>query len=313
MSFVHTPAEASRLALRAIEERMSGAVGVHLPLGDGIESYIPPIRPGELVVIMAKTSNYKTGFMQWWSRKIAQSFPEDDASSAVFYVTWEQAVEEIIIFDLAYQAGIPVSNLLNGTITESERKALAKALSHRSAVPIYIIGHSLGGGADRPNMTLNDVTRLIDATSKEHNIRPVAVFLDYLQQIEPERGKDRRMEVFHNVARAKDMALSLSCPVIMGSQVGRTVYERAWGMPRVHEGLESSNIEHTADRVFGLVYPITSLPVNTKVAITASKEITVRRGALYMQVLKQRMGRCGALYELEVDPSRNEISLVGAV
>ena len=139
------------------------------------------------------------------------------------------------------------------------------------------------------------------------------LFLDYLQQMEPEerpntrnREGTRRMDIFENVYRCKDMALALGCPVILGVQARREVDDRPWKLPQLGDGMESSNIEHTSDKMLSVWMPKTSETVGEP--LRGARELTVNDNLLLVRICKQKMGPAGQWMALHVDPGRNEIS-----
>jgi hypothetical protein len=110
------------------------------------------------------------------------------------------------------------------------------------------------------------------------------------------------MAVFHNVGDAKDMAIRWACPVILGCQVNRDSYGRKIGIPEIHHGLESSNIEHTSDTVLGLWYPCKQYDVGTWMEFP-KENILVTEDLLLVKVLKQKKGYSGRTFKLFVDPA----------
>jgi replicative DNA helicase len=135
-------------------------------------------------------------------------------------------------------------------------------------------------------------------------IHPDIIFLDYLQQIESERGEDRRMQIFENIHRAKDMALAMGCPVVMGVQANRDVDRRKWRLPELGDGMESSNIEHTADKMISVWKPDTSLDYGDFVTGT---NLSVSKNLLIFGIQKQKMGPARNWKPLYIVPEKNEI------
>lgn len=232
----YTPTEAVRIALESIEARRSTqGAGVRSGISV-IDRELQPARPGEFIGVIGRTSNYKSGLMQFWARTESQQVLESgNGDECVVYVTWEQAIEEMVCFDLAHTARIPATDVAQGHITDEQMEELR--LVHgprRAAVPLYLVGHSTREQKTRPHLTLSAVGQSLLRFRDDFGVKPRAIFLDYLQQMEPEEGQDRQTQVFHNVGRCKDMALAMGCPVIVGSQAKREAYDnRKWGVPGI--------------------------------------------------------------------------------
>ncbi len=307
-AIVHTPNDAVALALRTIEERRSNAgVGVRLGIPE-VDRYLLPARPGELVTILGMTSNYKSGLMQFWARQAASVITSERVEDeCVVYVTWEQAIEEMVAFDLASTARISAVEIFQGCISNEKMQELSRVHGTRRVVtPIYLIGHSLTEGKRRPQLTLTAIARGIQLIRDEFGLRPRIVFLDYLQRIVPSKGDDRRMQVFYNVDRCKDMSLALACPVVLGCQANRDTYKEAWGVPGISAGMETSNVEHTSDKALGIWMPKTTYEIGKTISVKGIN-LQVTDNLLILKVLKQKMGPAGRWFELYVDPATNNI------
>lgn len=306
----YSPNDAAKEALATIEERRTD-IGVGVRTGiPCVDEYFQPARPGQLVAVIGMTSNYKTGFMQWWARQAAQQIVKDQNSGkAVVYVTWESAVEELLALDMAATLKISATDIFQGRISDEQMEQLRSTAFQRSGLPLWIIGHSIKEGKRRPRLTLTLIGKALAHIRDEYGLTPRAIFLDYLQQIESEEGEDRRMQVFYNVYRCKDMSYAMKCPVVLATQAKREVYANAWGVPGVADSLESSNLEHTADGVLGVWLPKTNHEVGSFIEMKGGKDrLEVTDNLLILRVLKQRMGPAGRSWPLYVAPERNFVA-----
>ena len=117
------------------------------------------------------------------------------------------------------------------------------------------------------------------------------------------------MEVFYSVYACKDMALSLACPVVMGTQANRESYKTSdWGVPSLTASLESSNFEQTCDKMLGLWYPIKTHPDSPMLETKAGTVLEINENLLILQVLKQKIGPSGKWWPVHVEPSINDIA-----
>ena len=304
-----SPQQVQRLALDMID-------GLRKSAGGGITSGIPdldkillPFRPGELITVLGRPSNYKSGFMNWLSKQAIDDISEDN--EIVVRVTWEQSVEEDTLSWLAGDADLSVTKMARGMVDEKEWKLLQVSAMHRAVTPMWIIGHSQQENSERrrarPRMTMTDVNNAIeyivnDATAQKLKIKMVV--LDYLQRIRTDQndGYDRRTQMISVVDQCKDLAISFGCPVVLGVQAGRQVDERDEKMPRMDDGQETSNIEQSSDKMFGLWYPIKTEETGSFV----HGEI-VGKNLLFVRLLKQKMGEASKTFRLYVDPEKNKL------
>ena len=300
---LYAPAEVSRLTLTAIEtlERTRDTgIKFHLP---GVENDLLPARPGELITVLALSSSWKTGLMQWVCRKTAEALPPA-GDECVIYATWEVAIEELGMLDIANATGIDVSDLAQGKITDWE--SLKRAAIRRGTMPIYVLGHSLERRKRRPQLTLTNVALALRIMEDELNLRPRLIALDYLQRMQREGDDEPRLQFSRNVDRCKDMALALGCPVLLGCQAKQEVMARSIKLPRLNDGQETSNLMHTPDKIISLWRPAVTNGIGTKITL-GGDEITVAEDTLIVCVAKQRFGRVGGYWLLKVDFATNQV------
>lgn len=308
---VFSPQEAAKLAIQAIEDlKNHKGIGVKtgiLPL-DGL---LLPMRPAELVVVLGYTSWYKSGFMNWLLKSaVAQSNTQEISVK----VTWEDSVEEDTLKWISAQAGISISSLVRGEV--SDWQIVMDSYVVRTETPLWLVGHSNQQSSleskARPRMTMTDVLRAIefimnDATDHKYKIKMVV--LDYLQRIRPDAtdGNTKREQMMEAVNKAKDLAIQLGCPVVLGVQAGRSVLDRDFKLPRLEDGLETSNIEQSADKVISLWFPIKTETEGKTIKIDKTN-IEVTPNILICGILKQKMGIAPVVIPLYVDPEKNLIT-----
>jgi replicative DNA helicase len=307
---LYTPSEVGTLVLGAVQERRANpGAGIRLGVAD-VDRQLQPLRPGELVTVTGRPGNYKSGLMQFWARKVAQELvAAGDAEGVVVYVTWEMAVEEIGLYDLAAATSLNAAEVAQGRLDDEAMERLQAAAMRRACIPLWLVGHSIERRKKRPRLTMSNVARALTWIEDNMQFRPRIVFLDYLQQMEPERRQgqevNRRMDIFENVHRCKDMALALGCPVVLGVQAARSTDDRRWKLPQMGDQMESSNIEHTADKMLSVWMPKTSEEIGSWLPGT---ELQVSDNLLILGLVKQKMGPAGGWWGLYVDPSRNMIA-----
>ena len=310
MSIVYSPQEVAKLAIGALEDLKSTA-GAGLRSGiASLDEIMLPFRPGELVIVMGYTSNYKSGFSNYLIKSALKQCQENEI---VIKVTWEDSVEEDTIKWIASDADISVTSLIKDD-NSSRWNEIMSSYSKRAVTPLWIVGHSNTESAkeakSRPRLTMTDVVRACDhirskATDNNYKIRMIV--LDYLQRIRPDStdGGTKREQMMEAVNKAKDLAISFGCPVILGVQASRQVLERDFKLPRLDDGLETSNIEQSSDKIISLWMPIKT---EREGSIIDSLNIEVSKNLLICGVLKQKMGEAPVVMPLYVDPGKNFIA-----
>jgi replicative DNA helicase len=301
-SLLHSPAEVSRLTKQTLEYlEQTKDFGVKTNI-ECLDKVLTPLRPGELIGVLALSSNFKTGFMQYVTRKLAQGLDKTGNECAV-YVTWETAVEECGLMDIASATGLDAAQLARGEI--KDWNAVKKAALKRGALPVYVIGHSLERRKKRPHMGLTTVALALQRLEEVYGMKPKLIALDYLQRMERDGEEtEPRLQFSRNVDRAKDMALALACPVMLGCQAKQDVMERAWKLPRMNDGMETSNFMHSPDKILSFWRPRVTEGLNGTLDKTNWQ---VTDDLLVCGIAKQRFGAVGDYWPLSVDFARNEI------
>jgi len=281
---VHTPAE---LASEHLEwaERLQKDPGITFGI-DAVDKRVIPMRPGDLVSIIARPGHGKTSFMAFLARKEAARIVERGTAEkeVVVYVTWEQSAEELEGFfqtDGEYSS----SDIAWGRIDLDEvRKRAVK----RANLPIWVIGHGISrAGLDVPRMTTEIVLSAIETMEADFGVKPALMLFDYMQLI-PVRGyRDRVQQVTEVPIRVKKLALRIGTPAVVGVQARREVDERKQKIPEIRDAQWASSIEQTSDKVFGLWRPWLTERPNIPIKLL-EEEYEVTETLFVLRMLKQR-------------------------
>ena len=300
---VYRPAEITRLTLDLIAERRDHP-GLTVDLGiDKIDAVMNPLLPGELCVILARTSNFKTGFMQYWARYTAkQLLSMGNTTDIVYYATWEMSVEELGLYELSAASGVSSTDTWRGKINDEQMDMQREAAMGRLSLPLFIVGHSLAYPSHIS--TVWELRNEIIADAKPDGFKPAAVFLDYLQAITPAEGGDRRIQVMANADAAKHLAEQLGCPVIVGVQAGRDLDKQVNMVPNLGSSQETSRVEQDADLMIGLWMPKMMYEAGH---MLKEYNVTVTDDLLVCKIVKQRMGKQGDSFLLSVNPALREV------
>ena len=303
---VYTPSEAANLTAKLVKSLKTDALkdGIKTGISD-IDKFMLPMLPSELCVVLAYTSHGKTSWMNWLARQAISQCAENEI---VIKCTWEQSVEEDTLYWIANDSGIPITTMVKG-VADSDWVTFMKSYSKRATTPLWIVGHSSIQSQQtkkiRPRLTMSNVTQACEfimtkATDSEFKVKMLV--LDYLQRIRPDAsdGDNRRIQMMEAVNKAKDLAIALGCPVVLGVQSSRDVLDREYKMPRIDDGQETSNIEQSAQKVMALWYPIKTEKENKKVDGNL-----VTEHLMMFSLLKQTLGAAPVTVPLYFDPASN--------
>lgn len=307
---IFTPHEASTLTLGLIESRRNDpdqGVPLYIP---SLDAYFKRMRPGELVVVLGRTSNFKSGLMQYISRHHAAYLEQTGDPRCVMYVTWEQAIEEMTLTELAAATGERPDELAEGKYRDFGN-LVARAMD-RSTLPMWLMGHSLERRVKRPRLSMSDVERGLAYAADEWGMKPGLIALDYLQRIRAEGGRDERTQFNHIVEQVKDFGLSMGCPVLLGSQAGRQVMQRRVKIPLIEDAKGTGNIEETADGVLQVLMPKTAEVLHSLLPDEYGLSekygnVFITEDLLTITAGKRRGGRAGETFAYRVHPEHNHI------
>ena len=318
---VYTPPEVSNYGLEAIRKvRGNTTRGARLNIS-AVRDYFAPVLPGQVTVVLAQTSNYKSGFMHFWERTLAEQLIEEGREEeAIIHVSVEECVEEQSFLYFARETGEDAGKLARGDVQDWSR--LEAAAVKVGTIPIYRIGDSLARAEDMPNLYLSNMVRsvksLVDGVVTGDPIKPAALFFDYLQAFpfDPEVRRanavdQRRLQVREDFYRLRQAAAFFNCPVVVGVQAKQHL-EGAPGpnmmIPGIYDGEESSSIAQRADRIISLWLPKMTHPIGSMVE---HKDIVYRceENIIWLKVCKQRGGLpSGAAWKCRVDYQKNMIA-----
>lgn len=318
---VYTPPEVSKYALGAIKNvKQNQTRGVGFPVPE-IGSYFAPVLPGQVMVIQAQTSQYKSGFIHFIEKHAAEQLMDSARiDEAIIHVSVEECVEEQGFLMLARMTGEQAGNLARGQVQDWNR--LEEAAVMIGSIPIYRIGDSLARAEDIPNLYLSNMFRSIKALVSGDvtgtPIRPALITFDYLQAfpIDPEVKKEaikdqRNLQVREDFYRLRTLAGYFKCPVIVAVQAKQELEVRKGDsrMPGMYDAQDTSAIAQRADRIISLWMPKVTHQVGTVIEINNQK-LMVEEDMIFIKVNKQRGGLpSGKSWLCRVNFTENEITV----
>jgi replicative DNA helicase len=257
-------------------------------------------RKSKVIGIMGDTSHGKTSLMRFMAGKMCKQL--DAAAGEIgLFVTWEDNVEDFGMVDFAEISKIPVRKLYNGDIDENQFNRVLKATVVRSAIPLWVAGHS-EMSEERPMLTMSNVFEICRNITNVQKKKIRFIMLDYLQRINRDDTgeKDTRMQFVKIMDMVKNLALSYKVCVFIGTQIRREMSEKSKDrQPQTHWAMETSNFEHSCDGMISIWMPymskdVWSLGESLEVKIgVETKKIEVTKELTSIQIIKQKKGQTG--------------------
>jgi replicative DNA helicase len=245
--------------------RITGTTGVPSGLTD-LDSLTSGFQNGEMVIIAARPSVGKTAFALNMAR-----YMSIEAKHAVLFVSLEMGRIELAERMLAAQANVDQNYLRKGSLSIENTTKIEAAGNKMRQAPLFV--------DDSPDTTMLKIAAKARALKQTKGLR--AVFIDYLQLIQPEDRRAPRQEQVAQISRRiKLLARELSIPVIALAQINRNSEGREGGVPRISDLRESGSLEQDADTVMLLHRPERLNPAE-------------RPGEIDVMVEKQRSGPTG--------------------
>lgn len=193
--------------------------------------------PGQLVIVAARPSMGKSAFAQ----QLASYVADHDAAAALFSL--EMSEEELIARELTQASKLKQDDWYKGL----SGAALTRARGTVSERPLYLY--------DCPGATLSYVASTL-RRAVQHQGVGLAV-IDYLQLMRSEstREQNKADAVGEITGGLKILARELRIPIVLLSQLNRSVEQRPDKRPLMSDLRDSGTIEQDADAVLMLYRP----------------------------------------------------------
>jgi replicative DNA helicase len=214
----------------------------------GIESGFPSLdritsgfQNSDLIIIAARPGVGKTSIAL---NMIAHIAVDNGIPVALFSL--EMSRNQIMEKMLSFVSGVEIAKIRTGFLSESDWNKLVNGYIFLYEAPIFI--------DDSPRNTLTDIKVKSKMLKAEHNVG--IIFVDYLQLIHAEaKFENRVLEIGEITAGLKSLAKELNVPIIVLSQLSRSIERRENKTPVLSDFRESDSIEQDADVVMFLHNP----------------------------------------------------------
>lgn len=196
-----------------------------------LDSYISGLNRSDLIIVAGRPGMGKSAFAFNIAVNVGRRNPDKD----VCIFSLEMSKEQIATRMLSSEALVPNTALNSGEITSDQWVKLAAAADLLTHMNIYI--------DDTAGITVPQMK------AKLRRMRNLGlVIIDYLQLMESSSSHTNRVNEISEITRQlKLMAKELDVPVILASQLNRSVESRQDHRPMPSDLRESGSIEQDAD------------------------------------------------------------------
>jgi len=231
-------------AIKELQKEGTGIVG--LPTGiPELDNKTTGFRGGQFIVVGGRPSHGKSELM---INILTHMAVNEGAECALFSL--EMSVEEINLRIASCLTEVPLWKLRTGNITHKDERKLEHLMEQSGKIPLHI--------SEQPHVGPSALHAQIKKKKIEcPNLACVAV--DYLQLMRSDtKGENRNLELADITRGFKILASEIGIPVIVGSQMSRTVEHRQAKKPKLSDLRDSGAIEQDADVVLFVQRPDSS-------------------------------------------------------
>lgn len=214
-------------------KRGGGLAGLSTGLRD-LDRSLGGLQDSDLVILAGRPAMGKTALA------VNIAFSVASAGHPVGFFSLEMSAAQLASRILASRAGVAGEDLRRGTGGEEGVRAVLDAARPLESLPLFIDD---GGGK-----TFGEIAAGARRLQRRHGM--AALFVDYLQLMQPPQGSRSRVEEVGDMTRAlKMLAKDLNIPVVALSQLSRAVESRPNKRPLLSDLRDSGAIEQDADVV----------------------------------------------------------------
>ncbi|MGD6968746.1 replicative DNA helicase [Rossellomorea vietnamensis] len=214
---------------------------VHAGISSGYEKLdglTGGFKPGELIIAAGRPSMGKTALV------LNLAYNAASKGTVVDFFSLEMSEKQLYQRLISRMASIDASKWHNPfrVFSDKETRKANEALNTCYKMPFQI--------HDQGKLTLDEIRARIQKTRRENENAPCLVVIDYLQLI-PNEGKFERHDLaIGSITRElKQMAKQYKVPIILLSQLSRSVEQRQDKRPLMSDLRDSGSIEQDADIV----------------------------------------------------------------
>lgn len=238
----------------SIEEILQGRVETYMDIVDHPENFnankvnswytqidemLTWFKPGELIVLAARPSMWKTAFALNLLTNITL-----EQWKSVAMMSLEMSVDSIVDRIMSEVSWVPMYKISKWNLDNADFAQMGEAMEKLSSAKIYL--------DDKAWMTvpmLKSKLRKLKIEEKQLDL----VIIDYLQLMHSTVFHNNRVQEISEISRGlKELAKELKVPILALSQLSREVEKRVDKRPQLSDLRDSGSIEQDADAVLML-------------------------------------------------------------
>ena len=204
-----------------------------------IDEKLTGFKPGELIILAARPSMWKTAFALNLLTNIAL-----EQKKSVAMMSLEMSVESIVDRIMSEVSWVPMYKISKWNLDNADFAQMGEAMEKLSSAKIFL--------DDKAGITvpiLKSKLRKLKIENKELDL----VVIDYLQLMHSTTFLWNRVQEISEISRGlKELAKELQVPILALSQLSRAVEQRIDKKPQLSDLRESGSIEQDADAVLML-------------------------------------------------------------
>ena len=204
-----------------------------------IDEMLTGFKPGELIILAARPSMWKTAFALNLLTNIAL-----EQKKSVAMMSLEMSVESIVDRIMSEVSWVPMYKISKWNLDNADFAQMGEAMEKLSSANIFL--------DDKAWITvpiLKSKLRKLKIEKKQLDL----VIIDYLQLMHSTLFQNNRVQEISEISRwLKELAKELQVPILALSQLSRAVESRVDKKPQLSDLRESGSIEQDADAVLML-------------------------------------------------------------
>lgn len=261
-----------------------------IPIGiKKIDDILLPIAPTDLGIVLANSGHGKSAFMLSMVMNASGLYHQaKDEYAPPIYITRETAIEELLLRMLANFSGTNIKEIKDNAPYIDWKVMHDLADQMMEQYPVIFVGHSIYAKDSRKKLNAQKAIESVQRIHDKLGKKSILATADYLQRFDWGLPSVRE-NMMRVVEEFKDLAAEEKIPLLLGCQAKREVRERTFPVPLENDGMETSNIEQTADWMVSLMRPIKYWKNGTIIPKSENNTI-VTPDLFFINILKQRSG-----------------------
>lgn len=219
--------------LEARYRRGSEITGLSTGYAD-VDQLTAGLQPADLVILAARPSMGKTT----WALNVAEHVAVRDGQPAAVY-SLEMDANSLLDRSASSLSGVPLDAVRRGRLNNDDWAQIAEAQEKISRAPLYI--------DDQAGLSAADIAARCRRLQRREGLGLVVI--DYLQMVTPPKAENRTRELALITGQLKQLAKELSVPVLLLSQLNRSLEQRQDKRPKMSDLRESGSLEQDADLI----------------------------------------------------------------